>query len=384
MSDVGRVWKSESCTEKDPVSGLPVTRLTGYLGHSHHLYFTNPGWYDGGKRLLIASDRGNATNLFSLELASGELTQLTDFPPTKSYPSELQFIFSSLNQTRPEVYFWRNRELIALNLKNFEQRALYRLPDGYSNNMTNVSADGQHVLTGIYEDLSAKFKVNLLHGYVGFEEYWAAKPHSQIVAINTDGSGSRVLFEENYWIGHVNTSPTQSHLVSFCHEGPWDKVDCRMWMLDRNTGKVWKLRPTEKGEHVGHEYWLADGIHVGFHGSTKIGNGKHVYGWIKYDNTGLVEAPFPHASTHFHSNTKDLVVGDSTPHGNVLLWQFRDGAFSESRVLCRHRCSFHIQQLHVHPRFSPDGTYVLFTSDTLGYGNVYKVDVPKFESLPKA
>lgn len=42
----------------------------------------------------------------------------------------------------------------------------------------------------------------------------------------------------------------------------------------------------------------------------------------------------------------------------------------------------HIQQTHVHPRFSPDGSYVIFTSDVSGYGKVYKVDVPEFDSLP--
>lgn len=39
--------------------------------------------------------------------------------------------------------------------------------------------------------------------------------------------------------------------------------------------------------------------------------------------------------------------------------------------------------LHVHPRLSPDGKQVLFTSDMSGYGNLYLVDVPDFESLPE-
>jgi oligogalacturonide lyase len=52
-------------------------------------------------------------------------------------------------------------------------------------------------------------------------------------------------------------------------------------------------------------------------------------------------------------------------------------------VLCEHRSSKHIQQVHVHPRFSPDGGEVLYTSDVSGYGNLYLVDVPAFETLPK-
>jgi len=42
-----------------------------------------------------------------------------------------------------------------------------------------------------------------------------------------------------------------------------------------------------------------------------------------------------------------------------------------------------IQQTHPHPRISPDGKYVIFTSDRSGYGNVYSVPLVEFESLPE-
>jgi oligogalacturonide lyase len=52
------------------------------------------------------------------------------------------------------------------------------------------------------------------------------------------------------------------------------------------------------------------------------------------------------------------------------------------RALCRHDSSMHIQQTHPHPRIAPDGTYVVFSGDRSGYGNVYRVEIPPFESLP--
>jgi oligogalacturonide lyase len=308
-------------------------------------------------------------------LVSGEITQLTDLEPAQA-----DFLFASLNPCRDEVYFWHERFLVALDLQTLKTRRLYRVPDGYAVNMTNVTADGRYVCTGIYEDLSARFKVDLLHGYVGFEDYWAAKPHSQIIRISTNDRSAEVVFEEDYWIGHVNTSPKHSHILSFCHEGPWDKVDHRIWGLDLNNGHTWKIRPTENNDQAGHEYWLADGEHIGYHG--QYANGQHFYGCIGYDNSQQTEAVFPGKSMHFHSNDLNYIVGDGDrEHHHLLLWRFQNGYFEGPRRVLTHRGTFQIQQLHVHPRFSPDRQHILFTSDMSGYGQLYLAETPDFDSL---
>ncbi len=74
----GRIWSPEWEDFVDPRSGVSVRQLTNYKGHSHHLYFTNPGWFDNDRKLLFSSDRENRTNLFSINLETGEITQLTD------------------------------------------------------------------------------------------------------------------------------------------------------------------------------------------------------------------------------------------------------------------------------------------------------------------
>jgi oligogalacturonide lyase len=375
----GTLWPAEWKTFEDQKTGLPVRQLTNYKGHSHHLYFTNPGWYDNGRKLLLGSDRDNLTTLMSLDMRSGELLQLTD-KPLPPPPAESSFLFTCVNPIRAEAYFWRGSELAALDLNTLEERVIYRAPDGFFVNMLNCTADGKYVCTGIFEDLSDQFTVDLLHGYVGFHEYHAAHPLSQIVRVATDGSGAEIVWEENYWIGHVNTSPTQPHLLSFCHEGPWEKVDQRIWGLDLNSGKTWKIRPTEPGDRIGHEYWLADGESLGYHGHI---GGQPVFGFVRYDNTQHQEALMKEDSWHFFSNTREFIVGDGIgTYPYLLLWRWRNEEIEPARILCRHRCSFHTQQTHVHPRFSADGSQVLFTSDNTGYGQLYLVDVPDFETLP--
>jgi oligogalacturonide lyase len=379
----GRIWPSELRTYEDPRTGVEVRQLTNYRAHSHHFYFTNNGWYANESKLLFASDRENKTDLFSIDLKSGDITQLTDLTPLP-LPREVEFLRACANPVRDEAYFWYGYDLIALDLNTLEQRALYRMPDGFDVSMINCSADGQHVYCSISEDMSHRFRVDLLRGYIGFRETWAAMPLSQIVQVAVDDSGSKVVWEENYWVGHVNTSPQHPHLLTFCHEGPWQEVDNRIWGINVLTGDVWKIRPCEEpGEAVGHEYWHADGEMIGYHG--RYADGRGFFGHIRYDNTGRIEVPFdtkqfksPHG--HFYSNDIQLVVSDVGP--TVDLWRWNGQDYGEARALCSHDSSFKTQQQHVHPRFNTAATQVVFTSDVSGYGNVYLVAVPDFDSLP--
>ncbi|MFZ4780580.1 MAG: oligogalacturonate lyase family protein [Terrimicrobiaceae bacterium] len=270
----------ETTTYKDPASGVLVTQLTNYKGHSHHFYFTNPGWYAGGRKLLFGSDRNNRTNLFGVDLASGEIDQLTDLEPVP-LPREVEFLRACLNPVRDEAYFWHDLKLMAIDIASRQTRQLFELEPGWCCSMINCSSDGMSVFASVSEDLSDKIKTDFLRGYVGFAETWAAMPRSRIVRVASDGSGSDSVFEEQYWIGHVNTSPTQPTLLTFCHEGPWDKVDNRIWGLDATTGRAWKIRPTSAGEHVGHEYWHRDGVHIGYHGWTPKGC---VLGRVRFDD----------------------------------------------------------------------------------------------------
>jgi oligogalacturonide lyase len=371
-----------------------VRQLTNYKGHSHHLYFTNPGWYDNNRKLLFGSDRNNRTNLFGLDLISGEITQLTDLAPVPP-PHETSFLYTSVNPVRDEAYFWVGTQMMALDLLTYAMRPLWEVPPGFVYTMSNCTADGNFVCTSIYEDLSQKLQIDLLRGYIGFEETWAERPLSKIIRIAVDGSGGEVVWEENSWIGHVNTSPTQPKLLTFCHEGPWDKVDNRIWGLDHTSGSVWQIRTRgDDGASVGHEHWYADGIHIGYHG--RFPSGKQFFGRIRYDDSERLEIDTPNTGpykqtkdhthlaanhiAHYHANDLSMIVGDAGT--SVHLWRWNGQTFERPRVLCEHFSSMHIQQLHVHPRFTPDSKQILFTSDKSGYGNLYLATIPDFDTLP--
>lgn len=358
---------------KDPHTGVSVKQLTCYKGHSHHFYFTNNCCDLSLNKIFFSSDRDNRTNLFSVDLRDGSIEQLTNL-------DNIDFIYSCFNFIKKEVYFWHNNQLLAVCVKSKNIKKIYTVPEGFSSNILSVNSDGSFIYTAIYEDLSKKFNVNILNNYVGFEKYMLSKPISKIIKISTEESSSEIVLEENFWIGHVNCSPKIPNLLTFCHEGPWEKVDNRIWGLNVNSKKSWPIRPRlHEGEKVGHEYWHSDGRTIGYQSRSKE-NGDYI-GSIQFNNSNREEFKINNRPKHIFSNNRNFFVGDIKKY--ICLWK-RENKKTECRILCEHNGSSKIQKLHVHARLNQFNNQVLFTSDCGGYGNLYLVDIPKFESLPLA
>lgn len=367
------VYPSEKKLFKDRISGANVYQLTSYLGHSHHAYFTNNGWWDQNRRLVFCSDRCNATNLCSIEIESGEISRLTDFPVNaKSKPG----FSNDVNPTRPEIYYTLDNKLYALGLETLEHRILYTPPSGFKVHGGLVGSDGKYVYSTIQEDLSNRVYANLSASYIGMTETFEAKPDTRIIKINTETGKNEEIHQDYCWIGHVNPSPTKSNLITFCHEGPWYMVDHRIWILDVETGEITKIRPRKvEGEQIGHEYWFTNGEQIGY--QVHQPNGGSLFGYVRYDNTGEVEAPcVPLPSPdHIHSNDFSLIVSDSG--SSIKLYRYNGTGFDPARVLCMHDGGFFHGGHHPHPRFTEDGKQILYNSNVSGYCNIYLVDLPE-------
>lgn len=77
----GTKWSTELEEYTDPNTGVSVQQLTNYPGaQDRHLYFTADCWYDDGRRVLLRSRREGRSNLFSIDVETGVITQLTDLP----------------------------------------------------------------------------------------------------------------------------------------------------------------------------------------------------------------------------------------------------------------------------------------------------------------
>ena len=152
--------------------------------------------------------------------------------------------------------------------------------------------------------------MDLLHGYVGFEEYWAARPLSRIVRVDIGSGAAETVFEEEYWIGHTNTSPTMPNLMTFATKVPGTGWTTASGASTSKAATPGRYDQDRRERQLATSTGSPTGMRIGYHGYGL--NGEHFYGSIRHDNTDRVEAPFPHGSTHFHSNDLSLIVGDGS------------------------------------------------------------------------
>jgi oligogalacturonide lyase len=379
----GRTWLNETELFTDPISGRKVTRLTNYLGHSFHLYFTDPCFFNGDKSFVFISERENKPNVYRHDLDTGIITQLTDMDHVTGG------FFSVKNNA---YYFWRKQELLELNVDSYAWRVVYEAPAEFVPRKLSVTVDGKYVcsLLQFRKDVEFPAEVKTIpYAFSGFDKMFEARPLSRIVRIDIATGKSDIMHEDRRHMGHVNTSPTRPELLTFCHEGPWYRVDQRIWGMNLNTGEVWKLRPQSRDTAIGHEYWFADGETVGYHGRMLNESKEHFFGIVRWDGSEGKEFAFPFKSGHFSSSDADLMVGDGTPPTApnaipyIMLFRREDETYAGPRILCQHRSTFNNQHAHPHPRFTPDGKHIMFTSDLTNYSNIYLVEVGNFDDLPE-
>ncbi len=388
----GEVFTDPVFEYRDKFSGCRVTRLSDYFGHSNHLYFTDPCWFNEGRSFVFTSDRGNHSNLFRYDLDSHRITQLTDLRG-RSIENERVFDHrpaGAYSKANHKHYYWWQGGLYELDVDSCAERRVYQAPPEKVLGIHGItSADGRYVCN-MMRDRVPDPEPEVEYPYSKFPRLYPAHPLTQIIRVEVATGKMEVIHEDQRFMTHVNLSPTQPELMTFCHEGPWQEVEQRIWGLNIQTGEIWKIRPQDDGKDyaIGHEYWFADGEHIGYHGRPRSGQGDHVYGYLKWDNSEHTEVRFPFHSTHFASDDQHLIVGDGTrvfaqPNQPFIqLFQWDGERYRGPKIVAEHRSTFNGQQSHCHPRFTPDGRHILYTSDLTGYANMYLAELKDFDDLP--
>ena len=229
---IGTQYSSEMSVYTDAVTGRKVTRLTD-SGINFHMYFTDNSFDLSGNQIYFLSNRsksGEIYDLFRMELDTGIMTQMTD---------EREGITYNIITKTPDSEFLAyqaGKKLRVLNQKTGEIKTVFE-DDSMNMGSIHISPDK----TKIGFTRNEKFFGILGHtaaNYGGFYDRFYAIKDGRVSVLNIDGTNFHDVFKDTHQLAHFQFAPDQNDLAMFCHEGPWNLVQQRVWILNMNTGDV--------------------------------------------------------------------------------------------------------------------------------------------------
>lgn len=342
-----------------------VLQLTTHAADDAGIYFTNEAFSPADNLLVFTSKRSSGWNLYGIDLANHTIIQLTD-------SKRISGTGAVVAPGSREVFYKEGSQIKALHLVTLVERVLTDLPRGFIiSAAVTATPDGKVVALSQVEDIPITTKTDVI--YSNMDERFEKRPFSQIFTGNGDGTDWHMVAGQQKWISHVLLGPQAPYPLLYCHEGRWNRVEQRMWLIGRDdTGKR-KLREEETPElSIGHEYFFPDGVHVGYHGNHAAPDKRSFVGVADIRDGSYREYVTPASNMHTHANAEGtLFVGDGSPRAPFInVYALREGKL-EGGPLFRHDGSWAKQDWHPHPRFLPDGRQIVFTSNRGGDGNVY-------------
>jgi len=212
------------------------------------------------------------------------------------------------------------------------------------------------------------------------------------------------LLHSTDWVNHLLFSPTDPHLLMYCHEGSWEKVD-RIWMIHTDgTHNTLIHKRTMANEIAGHEFWGLDGETIWYDWQPPKGEDFYLAGRnLKTGQRIAYHMQRDEWSIHFNlTKDLDLFTGDGGDPGQVAkakdgewielfhpvkfpvakdalnspdFWQ--PGVFHSEHLV---NMSHHYYREEPNVRFSPDKSLVIFTSNMFGPSYVFGAEVTKADN----
>ena len=386
---IGQKWQSEIRELVDEKTGRTIRQLTT-TGNNVHLYFTENSFDVDEDAIVFRSDRASGEDkvphedpvydLFRMDLGTGEIVQLTD--EATSVGSVTKTPDSRL------VVYSTGGKLKALDTQTGKTTTVYEETGSYTVGSPSISHNRRYIAFARNERVEAPRGPN----YTGFKERFYRVKDGRITLAYLDGSGWFDVFKDTHQVGHFQFCPDDGTLATFCHEGPWNLVSQRIWLLDFCSREAWPCFRQEEWDSVGHEFWTQDGYvffddrgpgHDGTITSSRTQavatdiqvNANEMLPFVGLaDRKGKVirRIDMPYYCNHYHANPDNpVLVGDDV---DDLVLVDISGAEATLSVLCTHGTSWHTQSSHCHPTWSWDGSRILYASDRGEKVNLYLVE----------
>ncbi len=357
----GRSFPREDRLFRDAMSRRTIRQVTSHPSVHHHPFFFVRAYDRAMTKLIFVSHRAGSPQIFFEDRASGDLVQATDRPDL----AEWSIIPSPDGRY---VYFTAGAGAWRVDLASFEEE---QLADFGEAEMREKGMVGAAMGTTALSASGRWWAVPVKSGAV-----------SRFVMIDTEERTSRVFLERDT-IGHPQFCPDDDDLILYA--GP---LTDRVWITDRSGAANRRLYAREdRMQWITHEVWVPGRRAVAFvdwpRGMRLIDAATGTARWITRfpawhaapDDAGrrfVCDTTFPDRGLHIFSVDGDaesaeadlLCASEATNEGAHWGGPF---PYNEGPVAVQAR-----QHTHPHPRFSPYGSRVVFTSDRTGHAQIYE------------
>lgn len=415
----------ESSTFTDPRTGARVRQVTNHPSINHHPFYYLPCMDDAMTRLFFSSHRTGRAEIWCEIRASGELQQLTEQPELGEWsvhPShDGRYVYYVAGTAA-----WRVSCVTGTADRLLDFGPMIGREDGMvgaAMGTTTLSHDDRYWAVPV--KIGAQFHFIVIDTSTGAHETILEAPtigHPEFHPSDNTLLRYAGSYKQRIWV--VNRDGTGNHLVY--DRKPLGKPNQYEWIVHEtwNPGKMgdggWKMANGGR-RMVDGEWRMGDGGAENLKPETRHvrrsphegGNRKPRFreiitanwprGCIGIDvDTGAVRPVCSFNAWHPSINRQGtLMCADTTfPDIGLQIFDPRDGV-GTPRTLCwpgatnegKHWNTDHCpyddadyqqgkwkvyapQHTHPHPAFSPDGRFVVFTSDRSGHSQVYEVEIP--------
>lgn len=355
----GHRHKPEQRLMVDSRSNRRLRQITDHPSIHHHPFFFTPAYDRAGSRLVFISHRTGAPQIFYEASAGGDLVQATDRPDIAEwslYPSpdgRYVYFTAGTGAWRVDLDDFSETQLADFGAVEMREKGMI----GAAMGTTALSRDGR---------------------------WWAipvkAGKVSRFVLVDNETGVSRVILERDT-IGHPQFCPDDDNLLLYA--GP---LTDRVWLIERaGTGNRRLYAREDRMQWVTHEVWVPGRRAIAFvdwpRGMRLIEIDSGKVAWLHRfpawhaapDERGerfVCDTNFPDIGLHvipWGGEASFLCASESSSEGAHWAGPF---PYNDGPIAVQAR-----QHTHPHPRFSPDGRRVVFTSDRSGYPQIYEIEL---------
>ncbi|MBE6965934.1 MAG: hypothetical protein E7441_07885 [Ruminococcaceae bacterium] len=380
MSNIGKQFPSEMETYTDRKSGRKIKKLTS-SGENYHFYFTENSFSADDSEIIYHhsdipfNEKGASVNLFAMDLKTGVRTQLTDFAPHFNY---IRYCGTAKTLDGKVIIFVADGDLYRLDRAGGNFTRMYKTPEGFEITAMSVSHDGKYTAISVSENPVFEREISNAN-YDGFVERFYAIKRGHIIMIDMESGEAQTIVRDTHWAGHIQFAPDTSEYLTYCHEGPWNRGQQRIWMVNTITRDVYPVFRQGEDDSVGHEFWTRDGLVFfdnrgpGHDGTITVDktqatvfeeDGKNAIPTVGFaDKSGKVirSLELPYYCNHYHANSDNTLLVADAVSDLLLIDISKDKPSFE--VLCEHNTSWLYQNTHCHPTWGWTDKKILFASD---------------------